>query len=111
MTTRSVNDIPNKPVKYAFVNASSLGSNALVAAVSGKKIRVLSLATVTTLANVVSLLSAASGISSTMPLGANGGFVLPFNPYGWCETVAGEALNVNLSVATATGVTISYIEE
>lgn len=111
MTTRSLNDIPNKPVKYAFVDTASLGSTELVAAVSGKKIRVLSVAIVTTLANAVKLLSAASAISSTMPLGANGGFVLPFNPYGWCETTVGVALNVNLSVATATGVTITYIEE
>jgi hypothetical protein len=108
---RSVNDIPNLPVKTAFLDTSTLGSNALVAAVSGKQIVVLSLAVVTTLANNVKFLSDASQISSTMPVGANGGFVLPFHQYGWCATNIGEALNINLSAAVFTGITITYIEK
>jgi hypothetical protein len=108
--TRSVNDLDNQPVKTAFVNASSLGSNEIVAAVSGKVIRVLAASAVTTLANSVSFLTAAVAISAASPLAANGGFVLPHNPYGWFNTVAGEALNVNLSVATSTAVNITYIE-
>lgn len=111
MATRSVMDTPNYPVKSASLDASSLGSNQVVAASSGKSINVLSMALVTTLANSVKFLSAASQISPTMPLASNGGFVLPYNPYGWFKTEAGEALNVNLSVGTAIGVIVTYIEE
>jgi hypothetical protein len=93
----------------AFVNASSLGSNAVVSAVNGKSIRVTGVALVTTLANSVKFLSAATDISATFPLGANGGIVLPFNEHGWFQTNSGEALNLNLSVATATGLSITYV--
>lgn len=93
----------------AFVNASSLGSNAVVSAVNGKSIRVTGVALVTTLANSVKFLSAATDISATFPLGANGGIVLPFNEHGWFQTNSGEALNLNLSVATTTGLSITYV--
>lgn len=99
----------NVSVKNTFVNASSLGSNAVIAAVPGMSIRVISVAIVSTLANSVKFLSAATDISATFPLGANGGLVLSFNEHGWCQTAIGEALNINLSVATATGVQINYI--
>jgi hypothetical protein len=99
----------NRTIQTAFVNASSLGSNVFVAAVPGKVIRVVQCALVTTLANSVKFLSAATDISATFPLAANGGLVLPFDEHGWFHTAEGEALNVNLSVATATGVQISYI--
>lgn len=95
-------------VRKTYVNASSLGSNAVVTAESGRKIRVLAMVAVTTLANSIKLMSAATDITATFPLAANGGFTLPFNEHGWCETAAGEALNINLSVATATGVQIVY---
>lgn len=96
-------------ISKAFVNASSLGSNAVVSAVNGKSIRVTGVALVTTLANSVKFLSAATDISATFPLGANGGIVLPFNEHGWFQTNSGEALNLNLSVATATGLSITYV--
>lgn len=111
MGTRSVMDIPNIPVKNKSLDTSSLGSNELVAAISGRSINVLSLAVVTTASNSIKFLSDATQIGATMPLGANGGFVLPYNPYGWFNTEEGEALNINLSVATATGVMITYIED
>lgn len=96
-------------IRKAFVNASSLGSNAVVSAVNGKSIRVTGVALVTTLANSVKFLSAATDISATFPLGANGGIVLPFNEHGWFQTNSGEALNLNLSVATSTGLSITYV--
>lgn len=90
-------------------NPSSLGSTTLVAAVPGARYRVLAVAVITTLANNVKFLSNASDITATFPLAANGGLVLPFNEHGWFQTNLGEALNVNLSVATATGVQLQYI--
>lgn len=99
----------NQTVLTAFVNASSLGSNTVLAAASGRSIRVLSAAIVTTLANNVKFLTAATDASATWPLAANGGLVLPFTEHGWLQTAVGEALNINLSVATATGVHVQYI--
>ena len=111
MASRSVMDTPYTPVKNKYIDASSIGTTEVVAAVSGKSINVLSVAIVSKLSNDVKFLSAANQISSTMPLGANGGFVLPYNVYGWFNTAEGEALNINLSAATATGVMINYIED
>jgi hypothetical protein len=93
----------------AFANPSSIGSNAIIAAVAGARIRVLSVVMVSTLANSVKFMSAATDISATFPLAANGGLVLPFNEHGWFETVVGEALNLNMTAATATGTQIHYI--
>lgn len=96
------------PIKRTFVNASSLGSTEVVAAVAGGKIRVFSVAAVAGGAVSLKFQSAATDISATMALAANGGFVLPFNEHGWFETAVGEALNVNLSAAVAVGVQIQY---
>ena len=96
-------------IKSAFLNASALGSTQILPAQTGMSIRVIDVSVVTTLANSVKFLSAAADISATFPLGANGGLVLPFNEHGWFQTNIGEALNINLSVATATGVHINYI--
>lgn len=97
------------PNSNAFANASSIGSNAVVAAVAGARIRVLSVVLVSTLANSVKFMSASTDISATFPLAANGGVVLPFNEHGWFETAIGEALNLNMTAATATGVQVHYI--
>jgi len=101
---------PQQPsIKSTFVNASSLGATQIIAAQTGMSIRVISMAVVTTLVNSVKFLSAAADISATFPLGANGGLVCSFNEHGWFQTNEGEALSINLSVATATGVQINYI--
>lgn len=93
-----------------LLDSSSSGSNTIVAAVANAKYRVLSVAVVTTLANSIKFLSNATQISATFPLGANGGMVLPFNEHGWFETATGEALNINLGAATATGIQVQYIK-
>lgn len=101
------------PLKTAHVNSAtnpaSIGSNTIVAAVAGARYRVLACAVISTLANNVNFTSNASAISAVFPLAANGGLVLPFNEHGWFETAVGEALNINLSVATATAVQVQYI--
>jgi len=96
-------------IKNTFVNATSLGATQIIAAQPGMSIRVIDAAVTTTLANNIKFLSAAADISATLPLGATGGVVLPFNEHGWFQTNVGEALSINLSVATATGVQINYI--
>lgn len=99
------------PHRNAFVNPSTATTTTIVAAVAGKRYRVLSVAVISTLANNVNFASSTFGaISATFPLGANGGLVLPFNEHGWFETVVGEGLQVTTSAATAAGIQVQYIE-
>ena len=92
-----------------LVNPNNTGNTAVVAAPGARiMIRVISVALVSTLANSVKFQSATTDISPLWPFAANGGMVLPVNEAGWFSTAANEALNVNLSVATATGVLINY---
>lgn len=102
------------PVKRAAVAATTLGNNTLVAAVTGKSIRVLALVLVASGgANTVRLESDADGTALTgqMDLAADGQLVLPYNPAGWVVTVAGELLNLELSAATAVAGVVLYVED
>ena len=101
-------------VKYAKVDAASAGDNTLVDAVTGKKIRVLSLFLVNghTSTQTVRFESGASGTALTGQaiLAANGVFVLPFNPHGWFETAVAALLNLELAGATTVDGCLTYIE-
>lgn len=102
------------PVKRAAVAATAMGDNTLVAAVTGKSIRVLALVLVASGgANTVRLESDAAGTALTgqMDLAADGQLVLPYNPAGWVATVAGELLNLELSAATAVAGMLLYVED
>jgi hypothetical protein len=91
--------------QYAAIAASTSGNNTLVAAVAGKKIRVLGLAVVAGAAGNIYFTSNNSGTvifggsTNTIDLAVNGGFVLPMTPtaVGWFETTAGQALVMNAS--------------
>lgn len=98
--------------KFAVLTASASGVTTLVAAVAAKKLRVLALSLV---ANGSVNAKFQSHVTPTDKSGlyylaANGGFVLPVNQFGWFETIAGEALDINLSGAVAVGGNIVYIE-
>lgn len=95
-------------VKRTFVNPASSGSNEVIAALTNNAIRVLSLALVSTSANTVKFMSAATDITAANALAANGGLVLPYMREGWFETASGEALNINLTASAQVGVTITY---
>lgn len=99
-----------RTVSYAFLDSSSSGDNQLVAAAgSGLKIRVLS-AVISAGGSVnVRFRSATNNISNLFTMAVNNVVSLPYNPQGWFQTNANEILNVNLSGAIATGVTITYI--
>jgi hypothetical protein len=100
------------PVKFAVINASTSGNNTIVAAVTAKKIRVLSCFIVAAAAVTVRFESGADGTALTgqMSCAANGGFVLPFNEAGWFETAAATLLNLELSGAVNVSGSVSYIE-
>lgn len=104
--------IANAPIKFAAISASGSGNNTLVAAVTGKKIRVISLALMAAAAVNAKLQTGAGGTDLTGLFypAANGGFVLPYNEGGWCETASGALLNLNLSGAVAVGGVVTYQE-
>lgn len=99
--------------KRAAIAAAASGDNTLVAAVTGKKIRVLAVVLVASGGvNTIRFESAAGGTALTgqMDIGDNGQFILPYNPAGWFETVAAELLNLELSAATAVAGCLTYVE-
>jgi hypothetical protein len=99
-------------VKFAAIAASSSGNNTLVAAVTSKKIRVVSVVFVANGSVNGKFQTGAGGTDLTglFYMVANSGAALPFNPAGWFETGSGALLNLNLSGAVAVGGCISYIE-
>jgi hypothetical protein len=96
---------------YAFANiAASQTASSLVAAIVGKKIRVLSLAFVCgAVATNATFNSDTGAISALFANAANGGAVLPLNPLGWFETDEGEALTLTTGTGSTTGVQIVYV--
>jgi hypothetical protein len=100
-------------VKRAAIDAATSGNNTLVAAVSGKKIRVLALfATMTGSAVTIRFEDGADGTALTGQMGPTSGqtIVLPFNPVGWFETSAATLLNMELSGAQSVDGVLVYIE-
>lgn len=99
-------------VKYAVIDHATSGDNTLVAAVTGKKIRVLSYVLVASGAVTVRFESGASGTALTgqMSLAANGGISAPFNENGYFETAAGVLLNLELGGAVSVDGHLSYVE-
>lgn len=94
------------------VNASSTNAS-VAAAVVAKKIRVTSLvavvgATATNVTFSTKPAGSAVAISPLMALPANGILVLPFNPEGWFETAAGDALVVTTGAGSTVGLLVGY---
>ncbi len=102
-------------VKRAAVSASGAGDNTIVSAVAGRKLRVLALH-----------LNAAGAVNAKLRSDVGGGgtditglhvfaaagdaWEMNTLGYGWCETAAGKALNLNLSGAVAVAGVLVYAE-
>ena len=100
-------------VKRAVIDAASSGNNTVVAAVTGKKIRVLALAmTMTGTAVTIRFEDGASGTALTGQMQPRQGqtVTLPFNPVGWFETSAATLLNQELGGAQSVDGVLVYIE-
>lgn len=95
-----------------IIDAATSGDNTLVAAVSGRRVRVLALFLVAAGTVNVRFESGAGGTALTgqMNLVANTGFVLPFNPVGWFETGINTLLNLELSAAVSVDGALTYVE-
>ncbi len=94
--------------------AAGTTDSALVAAVTGKKLRVLSVVINQgdTTPSSVTFTSkpggAGTAIYAPLKAAANGGFVLPFNASGWFETVSGQGLSVSTGAGSTTSVAVTY---
>ena len=99
--------------KFAVIDGATSGDNTLVAAVTGKKIRVLALhATMTGTLVTIRFESGAGGTALTgqmQPLAGNS-ITLPFNPVGWFETAASALLNMELGGAQSVDGCLVYVE-
>lgn len=97
-------------INFEVIDDATSGNNTVVAAVTGKKIRVHSMFLITAGAVTVRWESGAGGTALTgqMSVAANGGFVLPHNPTGWFETAAAALLNLELSGATSADGALTY---
>lgn len=98
--------------KFAKIAASTNGDNTLVAAVVGKKIRVLGY---NFIANGTVNAKFQSGAGGTDLTGlkycvANMGISVAFSPVGWFETASNTLLNLNLSAGIAVGGELVYVE-
>lgn len=102
----------NYPIKRAYLNgASSTGDNVVVAAVTGKRIRVLAMGIIQQSSTEGSVFrSNTTAIGHTFSLATKTSYVLPFNPFGWFETAVGATLNLNKSTTGGTDLVVQYIE-
>lgn len=104
-----------RTVNFGNADVNASGSTQLVAPQgAGNKVRVLSflaMANGTVIGKFQSTGSAGTitSLSGYLPLGGNGGFVLPHNPHGWFQTLANEGLNLSLSAGTNVGVCFTWM--
>ena len=101
-------------IKFAKVSVSSSGDNTIVSAVTGAKIKVLSVLLVSSGTVSVKWISNATDLTGAMPLVANSGFVLPASSPGqghYFESATSQSLILNLSGAVSVNGHISYYEE
>jgi hypothetical protein len=97
---------------YAVIDDALTPDNTIIAAVAGKKIRVLSFFLVAAGTVVARFESDTGGTALTgqMNLALADPFVASgFNPLGHFETVAGELLNLELSLAVSVDGAITYV--
>lgn len=92
----------------ASATVALVASGQVVAAVVGKRIRVFGVGVVSRLATDVKFQSTATDITGALPFAANGGIVWPSGPQPWFQTGIGEALNINMTVATTVGGVVLY---
>lgn len=112
-------NIANQPVqvtlntptrKYALIDANSSGNTQVVAAVSGKRIRVVAYAVVSSgTVNVRFRSGSTTNLTGAMRLVEAGGVAHAFEG-GLFQTDVGEALNINLSANTQVGGYVVYEE-
>ena len=108
-------EVTKQGVRRAAISGVTSGNNTLIAAVTGKKIRVLGLSIVAAGAVDFRLESGASGTALSGVMSLNDGVMVtwPIAPPGahWVETAAGALLNMELGAGVqVSGVIVYYVE-
>lgn len=97
-----------KRVTYSKATAAAAD---VIAAVTGKKIRVVAMHIQSAAAETVLLRTGTSAdVTGVMSLATGVPLVLPLNPAGWFETVAGEALRATHGSTNQVSGSICYVE-
>jgi len=97
------------PIKWVNVATTAIGDNTVVAAVSGKKIRVISIALKATVALTLSVKSGNNIKIEATAIAANERLDFNAPPGFWVETNVGEALVFNHVLPGMQGI-LNYIE-
>ena len=103
---------PVRDIKHAVIDTASSGNTTLVAAVTNKRILVVSLFYIAAGTVNVRFESAAGGSALTGQMNhvANTGAALNYNQYGWFVTDRDDLLNLELSAAVSVDGSLSYRE-
>jgi hypothetical protein len=98
-------------VQYAVIDHAASGNNTLVAAVTGKKIRVVFFLMVSAGSVTPRFQSGAGGtaLSGQMTMAVNSVISAPYNPAGWFETAAAALLNLELSAPVSVDGVVGYV--
>jgi hypothetical protein len=94
----------------APINFNASGPQALVAAVTGKIIRVYRLWLTVSAQTNLEFQDGSTPLSGSAPCGSNGGITLDYTGEPWYVGSAGNALNLNSSNAVQCGGTIYYVQ-
>lgn len=99
-------------IKRKVISASSNGDNTVIAAVTGKVLRVYQVCLMAAGTTTVRWESGASGTALTgqIPLIVNAGYAPPFCPFGHFETAEAALLNLELSAGVAVTGWLVYAE-
>jgi hypothetical protein len=98
-------------VKQAHIDVATAATTSIVAAVTGKKIRVTAVTIICAGAQTVTFKSASTALGGAYSFAANGGMDVDRTPPNWfLETVAGQALQITTTAAQQTSGSINYIE-
>lgn len=99
------------PKFFTATVASGSTDSSLIALVAAKKLRIISLV-VQCGATATDMTFESGGTTKKhkVQAGANGGQVLPPNPYGWFETASGESLTVTTTSGSTSEITGTYVE-
>ena len=103
--------LEGRPRRGVIDHAAS-GDNEIVAAIAGRKIRVMGFVAIGAGAVNVRFESGASGTALTGQMtiaGAGGQIEAQYNPLGWFETAEGQSLNMELSGAVSVDGFLVYI--
>lgn len=86
-------------IRRIAVGESTSGDKTILAAQTGKKIRVVAVFLKVEGAVTLQFKSGSTNMGGAIPWDADDAYVEPFNPAGWMETASGEALLLNLSAS------------